>query len=421
VSQSIDVLVAGSVAMDISCDYNGPGTGQPSHHTSNPAHISHSLGGVGQNIATASHYFGAKTQLCTVVGRDPPGKAIVAELQRRGMNTDALVQTRTDSPTAQYIAINDAKKDLVLAMADMRILEENHGAFDGLWKPQLERSKPRWVVVDGNWNPETLREWTAAARTIGAKVAYEPVSVEKSTRLLHEDWKSHLGGLLSTHVGTAQNGAFSRSKIVDMATPNTYEVAAMSAALRSLDAWLMFQESMPKEDLERFVKSQFEHTFSLDVLAAALASVRLVSRIPCILTKLGAEGVLLTEALSASDSRLSDPNLDKHVLCRKASSIKGGSSFNAPFLLPEVEESNTLEHVAGVYMRHYQIPNEIPREAIVSVNGVGDTFLGVLVAGLAQGTFSSIEDGIDYAQRAAALTLQSKDSVSPQVRSLIWE
>lgn len=57
-------------------------------------------------------------------------------------------------------------------------------------------------------------------------------------------------------------------------------------------------------------------------------------------------------------------------------------------------------------------------EDVVSVNGVGDTFLGVLVAGLASG-FKLDEDLIHAAQRGAVMTLRSHQAVSPAIEGLI--
>lgn len=66
-------MVAGSVALDLSCDYKGAQPGTPSLHTSNPASITQSVGGVGHNVALAAHRFGAggvTVKLCSVVGDD---------------------------------------------------------------------------------------------------------------------------------------------------------------------------------------------------------------------------------------------------------------------------------------------------------------------------------------------------------------
>jgi pseudouridine-5'-phosphate glycosidase/pseudouridine kinase len=59
-------------------------------------------------------------------------------------------------------------------------------------------------------------------------------------------------------------------------------------------------------------------------------------------------------------------------------------------------------------------------EDVVSVNGVGDTFLGVLIAGLAKG-LELDEELIDIAQRGAVMTLLSKESVSSQLGELASE
>jgi pseudouridine-5'-phosphate glycosidase/pseudouridine kinase len=53
-------------------------------------------------------------------------------------------------------------------------------------------------------------------------------------------------------------------------------------------------------------------------------------------------------------------------------------------------------------------------EDVVSVNGVGDTFLGVLVAGLAKG-LTLDERLVDIAQRGAIMTLRSREAVSPEL------
>lgn len=69
-----DILVAGSVAVDLSCDYAGNKKGDvsPQASTSNPASISQSIGGVGHNVALAAHRASASTKvkLCSLVGED---------------------------------------------------------------------------------------------------------------------------------------------------------------------------------------------------------------------------------------------------------------------------------------------------------------------------------------------------------------
>lgn len=69
-----DILVAGSVAIDLSCDYSAPASADasPVLNTSNPACISQSIGGVGHNVALAAHSVSkhARVRLCSMVGDD---------------------------------------------------------------------------------------------------------------------------------------------------------------------------------------------------------------------------------------------------------------------------------------------------------------------------------------------------------------
>lgn len=69
-------MVAGSIALDLSCDYTAPageGSKSPQMCASNPAAITQSVGGVGHNVALAAHRFGGgavKVKLCSVIADD---------------------------------------------------------------------------------------------------------------------------------------------------------------------------------------------------------------------------------------------------------------------------------------------------------------------------------------------------------------
>lgn len=75
-----NVIVAGSVALDLSCDYISPqpdaDSGEPASPkllTSNPATIHQSVGGVGHNVALAAHRIGGndtRVKLLSLVGAD---------------------------------------------------------------------------------------------------------------------------------------------------------------------------------------------------------------------------------------------------------------------------------------------------------------------------------------------------------------
>lgn len=129
-------------------------------------------------------------------------------------------------------------------------------------------------------------------------------------------------------------------------------------------------------------------------------SIRLLPFIPTIITKLGSQGCLLTSLLKDGDPRLTDPASAPYILSRRNS------------------DSNPA--IGGVYMRLFPPAERVAQEDIVSVNGVGDTMLGTLIAGLVKkGTAAQrVEDIIPIAQRAAVLTLKSKEAVAPEISRL---
>ena len=393
-NNTADVIVAGSLAIDLSCDHIQQSTenlsSQPLLHTSNPASITQTLGGVGQNVATALHYLGSSLRLCSSVADDIAGSTALNILAERGLQTAGIQKLGPGFKTAQYVAINDAQKHMVLAMADMNILEDTSGAFDSLWKPHLEICKPKWLIVDANWHSKTLRQWLDAAKASGAKVAYEPVSAAKSRRVFPANFQSNASlAAVPNH-------------LVDLATPNALELSSMHGA--ASDAGLF-----DREDWWRVIDSIGLSTAGSREKLASLTnellvdqgapqqSIRLLPFIPCILTTMGPDGVLMTQMLRPGDNRLTLPEA-------------------APYILSRSTDGNSI--IGGVYMRLFPPVETVSSEEIVSVNGVGDTFLGVIIAGLTEEKPRSIVDLVDIAQRGSVMTLKSKEAVSPEVSML---
>lgn len=128
-------------------------------------------------------------------------------------------------------------------------------------------------------------------------------------------------------------------------------------------------------------------------------SIQLLPFIPCMLTKLGPQGVLLTQLLQPNDPRLT-------------------SADSAPYIVSRATDSSLI---GGVYMRLFPPETVLADKDVVSVNGAGDTLLGVVMAGLAKSETKSgtkLEDIIPVAQKASLKTLQSADSVSVDIRGL---
>lgn len=392
-----DVLVAGSLAIDLFCDYTPFGSElaqvAPVPHTSNPAVIGQSLGGVGHNVAVAASYVGSEVLFCSVVADDLSGRAALSSLEKEGLSNVGIqvLPAVSGTRTAQYVAINDAKKDLLVAMADMGIVElpEHQLDFDGFWEPLIERTKPRWVVVDANWRPEVLAKWTALARKYGARVAFEPVSTAKSRRLFGRDASG-----ADAAIGPAQTVP---NNAISMACPNKLELSTMYMAAREAllfdsPSWWSIIDAMglsPTGSRERLVMAT-----SAKLVDEGLPqqSIQLLPFIPCIITKLGADGALLTQLLPSNDPRLTDPESAPYILSRASA---GEVQFG------------------GVYMRLFPPAAKLTPEEVVSVNGAGDTLLGVMVAGLAKSASPArVEDILPVAQEASRRTLMSAGGVS---------
>ncbi|KAG2414245.1 hypothetical protein HFD88_003436 [Aspergillus terreus] len=392
VPDKVDILVAGSLAIDLACDYVPPAgekTIDPLASTSNPAAISQSIGGVGQNVAIAAHYLGSSVLFCSVVGDDLGGRTALAGLRAENLSTTGI-QVLTGSRTAQYVAINDAKKDLVLAMADMGIMEQPETAldFDTVWEPLVARTKPQWVVVDANWSPAVMGRWIAVARRHGARVAVEPVSTAKSRRLFDgADAPISAADCVPRHA-------------VSLAAPNQLELAEMYAAAREhglfdSDGWWGVIDAMGMSSAGS--RDRLVALTSAQMVDQGIPqqSIQLLPFVPCIVTKLGAQGVLVTQLLRPGDPRLTAPESAPYILSRASGDAA----------------------IGGVYMRLFPPAAVLADADVVSVNGAGDTLLGAVVSGLARGA-ATVEEVIPLAQRASVLTLQSAGGVSRELRGL---
>lgn len=416
-SQPANVFVAGMIAVDLACDHRPRAASSSTSlemHTSNPARIVQSLGGVAHNVARAATLMGADVRFCSAVGDDLSGKAALEGLQTEGIGSSAVkVFQGGERRTAQYVAVNEHNKDLKLAVADMSILDpptSNAGqdkdviaaAFDGLWMPRLRAEKPTHLVLDANWPPEYLACWLRAGREINAHITFEPVSNAKAVIPFE---------LPPPSPGTRQHDALSVFPRPDihLATPNQYELAAMHSAARTrgfLDRqdWWEVIDALGIPSTGARTAMALATSSQLVDQGTPQQSIQLLPFIPCIVTKLGRDGVLVTQLLRAGDLRLTSGEYAPHILSR----CNNGT-----------EESLG---VGGVYMRLFPAVDTVPAEDIVSVNGVGDTFVGTLVAGLAaakaKGGEGRVEEHVDLAQRAAVLTLKSDQAVSPGLGTL---
>ncbi|EER39237.1 IdgA domain-containing protein [Histoplasma capsulatum H143] len=378
--EEANILVAGSLAVDFACDYT-PVTqscdGIPALQTSNPSIIRQSLGGVGHNVALAANYAGSSVLLCSVVADDLSGRAALSGLKNCQPN---------------------------LQVQDMAIMEtpEQHLDFDTSWRPLIQSARPSWIVIDANWSPDVIAKWISLAKSHGTKIAFEPVSNEKSTRLFTRS--------LSNSKSIIQPSITIPNHSIDLVTPNRHELTAMyttareSGLFESAEWWQVINSlEMPSNgSRDRLVSATNSQLVDEGI---PQQSIQLLPFIPCIITKLGPKGVLLTQILPHDDERLCSADYACYILSR---SYGGGS--NGP--------------VGGVYMRLFPPEEVLGDKNVVSVNGAGDTLLGVIVAGLAKCEWKgdaglrSLDDIIPVAQRASIETLKSTAAVSKEISGL---
>jgi pseudouridine-5'-phosphate glycosidase/pseudouridine kinase len=395
-----DLVVAGALAVDFSCDYAPFSTNtnqvDPLPHTSNPATITQSLGGVAHNIAKAAHLLGASVHLHSAVGQDLSGRAAVSQLEEEGMSVDGIAVLAKPARTAQYVAVNNVNKDLALAMADMSILETMPQHTISVLATSLfeePSTRPNIFVADANWSWTALHTWLQAARHSSTTTIFEPVSTAKAIRIFPPKSSSSTTNTFNVYP----------EPLADIITPNTYELTALHnfAAQESHfehPAWFSVIDALgiPMSGLR--VPLAINTTSEIVDQGIPQQAVKLLPFFPTILTKLGPQGLLMVKLLPAGAPELHDDAERQYVLARNM----GGH-----------------ETIGGLYVRLFPPERVLAPEEVVSVNGIGDTFCGALAVGLVNG--SRVQNVIDFAQRAAGLSLRSRESVSPELKGMRGE
>jgi pseudouridine kinase len=149
--------------------------------TSNPADCIESDGGVGRNIAEVLGRLGDSPVLCSAVGNDSRGRAMLERLQRDcGVRVEGSVRVLDRANTASYVAVMKDDGDLHVACADMEVLAQ-------VAAPSLDVLRnAEAVVMDANLPIPVLREAAERAAKAGIPVYLDPTSVPKA-RLIAAD------------------------------------------------------------------------------------------------------------------------------------------------------------------------------------------------------------------------------------------
>jgi pseudouridylate synthase / pseudouridine kinase len=207
---------------------------------------------------------------------------------------------------------------------------------------------------------------------------------------------------------------------IDLTTPNEHELDAIYTAAQERNYferhdWWTVIDALGISSTGVAIQLRELTTVELVDEGVPQRMVQLLPFIPNIITKLGDRGKQLIRAMERHADKLKGVVMAKllppsHPLLQ--------SPAGAPYIL--TRNMNESPDVGGVYLRHFPAAATVNIEDVVSVNGVGDTFLGVIVAGLAKG-LQLDENLIRVAQKASVMTLKSKEAVSPDLAGLSAE
>ncbi|KAI1006852.1 hypothetical protein K3495_g1369 [Podosphaera aphanis] len=376
---------------------------QPCMKTSNNARIETSLGGCGYNVALAAQLTNETrtVRLCSLVADDFPGKMIMDALKSENFDIKGIKVLPTvilrsgisiPNHTAQYITVNDGKKDLVLGMDDMQIFRQNNYLIAAL------PASLKWAIIDASWKPKLVR-WlmrTIRTRCSQVKIAFQPVSGKKSERGGADIFRTSI--TQSGHEDLPNALSIFPNHVIDLVAPNVGELEEMfnSATLndyfKSNDHWSVLEACGVLETQSENRYREFLGEKSIDY-EIVYKSIQLLPYMSTILTQLGSKGVLLAEILRNNDPRLEDPDHARWIFSRTSIGYK---------------------YAAGIYVRLYPPTEIVDPDDIVSAKGASDTFLGVLISGLSR-TINLDENLINIAQKSAAMSLKCKEAVSPSL------
>lgn len=409
-SEPISTLIIGLIAQDTICTI----TGDVVMQDSNPGLITSSVGGVGFNVALANHYslnsknLTNKSRLVSALGDDIAGAGILTLLKDYGIDHNG-VKTLSGCKTAQYVASIDSNGHLLLASADMRIIESPQ-CVDHIVS-EIGKSQPKLIIVDCNLLKNGLDAVLEAASSlpITPRIIVEPTSAPKLSRLVE--------------VNTSRLKVYPQNLIL-MITPTAEELAVIHSSFGKreffddYDSWFPLLDLMGIDSLfrEKMVSLAGKNEAMKHMLEKGIVqqAVQILPYIPKILVKLGSRGCVLF-------------SLNTNVNDYK--SVPTTSPFKPTFTLiskgRNYEEGKTL----GITIEYFAVPPENANLSVVDVTGAGDTLLGCLVALLAQNDWltDGVElleqewgkwEGIYKSQVASGLTIESSQAVSEAIRTM---
>jgi len=153
-------------------------------HSSNPAHIRFSFGGVARNVAENLSRLGHPVRLITAVGDDQFGDQLQKQIKDAGVDIKGILCS-PQSSTGSYIGVVDREGESQLALDDMHSIREITSQY---LRDRYELFKSASLLfLDANLPRKTLRTAFSLARK--AKI---PVFGDPTTSLLAHRFTPYL-------------------------------------------------------------------------------------------------------------------------------------------------------------------------------------------------------------------------------------
>lgn len=427
VPDCVGTVIVGSTALDTGSRFL---ESEITARDSNPGHVESCIGGVAYNISLACKYGlealskagngTSSSRLVSVVANDFAGKSLIKQLNANDTDTSGIqVSEIEDHSTAQYISMHDTKGDLILACADMSLIESD--SFAEHVKEQLRRAQPQNIVFDCNISSNVMSNALEFIREHlpQANVIVEPTSSPKSKRI--------------SQMNTEALKVFPNNTIL-LITPTIAELKSIYSSFSSVGHFNNYKCRSVLDSIG--FDSKFQEKLSMmgsknkivqDVLddGCLLQCFQLLPFLPNILLKLGSRGALYIKLSTNVDDDISNPATSQYgpefVVTSTGCSRQGIS-----------DESKRM----GIIIQYFPIPSENVDLVVENVTGAGDSLLGYLLARLLVSNSrnhdklwlaSEIQypeqelskwESIYKAQIASGLSLQSNMAVSSKIKNL---
>ncbi|QPG73484.1 hypothetical protein FOA43_000795 [Brettanomyces nanus] len=367
---------------------------------SNPGSTTHSVGGVGFNVAltsTASSRMGATLFITALNLSDSAGKYVMETMEKYGLPKQGLCSL-DDKKTAQYTSIHDASGKLIVACADMDIVECLPKDYV---IELLAKYKPSCVLMDSNISIELMNDVLKYTYENGIKLFYEPTSAVKAYKL-----------------GKANVHCFPDHE-VNLMTPTVAELGAIfesfsaNGKFEDLDSWFPILDMLCLDKLRQQLevasrKLPFLDRYSED--GVFQQAFNILPYVPNILIKDGPRGILLIQLIDNASEAVK-------LMDQYSFNFKAPSQTEASMTL--VQEGSPMSHNLGVIVQHFP-GYKVASENIKSVTGAGDSMVGYILAKLSENQNLSLKDLanperekiIMNSQKVACFSLASSTAVN---------